>query len=172
MKKILLTLLIAGLGCSLAVNASQGPRCQGGQCQRKEVHHGHHHAHPTWRDMEGNPNSIEVKENDQWIEYRKSNKNCPPMAHRHGHWERHPHHEHRHKEAQGQHAHKHWHHGSHQSGRRVKYQKNQDGSRVEGIMNVQEHNGECWEYRRAISRSTLTGNKALIEAMEENLEVD
>lgn len=181
MKKILLTLFIAGLGSALSINAQQGPRCRGGQCPRgqgqrpegQQGRHGHRHERPVWRDVEGKPDIIEVNENNQWVEYQKSGKNCPPMAHRH--WE----HKHEHHQGQGQQGRGHWqghhgHHGpQHQSGRHVKYQKNQDGSKVDGVMNVREKDGKCWEYvRTATTRNVSAEDQEFIVSMQEQLEVE
>jgi hypothetical protein len=191
MKKILLTLFIAGLGSALSVNAQQGPHCKGGQCQRggqrpegQRGHHGEHHGHhghherPVWRDVQGKSDIIEVNENNQWVQYQKSGKNCPSMTHRH--WQ-HKHSEHHqgegHGHGHGQQGHGHGHHGQltqqQQSGRHVKYQKNQDGSKVDGVMNVREQDGKCWEYTRTSTTSTVSvEDQKFIESMQEKLEVD
>lgn len=184
MKKTLLVLVIAGLGSSLSVNAQQGPRCKGSQCQRggqrPEGKHGHrgehrgHHERPVWRDVEGKSDIIEVNENNQWVQYKKGSKNCPPMAHHHGQWQAHQHHR-EHRQGQGHaqaHGHGHHGHGPHHSGRHVRYQKNQDGSKVDGVMNVWEQ-GACWEYTRTSTTSAVSEqDKAFIEKMAAQLEVE
>lgn len=181
MKKTLLTLLIAGLGCSLSVNAQQGPRCQGSSCQRgqRPEGHGKHHQHqarPVWRDVEGKPDLIEVHENNQWVQYKKGTKNCPPMAHgHHGQWQGHQHH-HEHRQAQGQgqqNAHRHGQaHRAHQSQRHVKYQRNDKHEKIDGVMNVWEQ-GACWEYVRTSNTSSVSAqDQELIIKMQEDLEID
>jgi|GEM_PF-2328036 hypothetical protein len=190
MKKTLLILFIAGLGTALSVNAQQGPQCKGGQCQRGQQRpegqqrHQEHLKKRDWQDVYQkdasgkdviSPSIIEVKENNQWVQYKKSTKNCPSIKHRH--WD-HKHPEHRHaQQGQDQHAHKQWHHGSaqsdekHKSGRHVKYQKNQDGSKVDGVMNVREKDGKCWEYVRTSANRNLTQEELDI-ILEESLQPD
>lgn len=177
MKKALLILFVAGLGSALSVNAQQGPQCKGGQCQRGQ--HKHRILHPVWRDVKDNndeiiPSIIEVHENNLWVEYQKSAKNCPPTAHHHRQWQNHKH-EHSHEKAQGQHghAHPHEHHRHHVSGRRVKYQRDQNGKIIDGVMNVQEKDGKCWQYTRTSTTRTIeASDQAFIEKMQQSLEVE
>lgn len=174
-KRTLLILLIAGLASAPSLNASQGPRCQGGQCARGQLpeghrahhgerHRGYHHERPIWKEVQGNRDQIEVNEHNTWVLYQKSNTNCPQVArHHHPHWQSHQH---------GEHHHGQGHHGHHKSHRRVKYQRNQNGDKIDGVLNVQE-GGTCWEYKRTFTtRSILAADRDFIERMEQSLEIE
>jgi hypothetical protein len=150
MKKTLLTLLIAGVGCSFSVNAQQAPE---------------------WQDVPDNPKVIEVHENNQWIRYRQNDTPCPTTPHlnrthrEYGNWQGHQHHrEGRQPQVQN---------GAHASGRTVKYQRKQNGEIVDGVMNVMEKDGKCLQYVRTSNTSSASErDKEVIIKMQQDLEVD
>lgn len=190
MKNMLLTLLIAGLGCSLSLNAMQRCRhggggrgsCPQGQQQGQghhgrhrggEHHGGHHGGHrrwkrPFWKDVQDQPNIIQVKENNQWVQYEKTAIECPPRTH--AHWEGHHHHH-------GQHQHQNRHRLQPHiyAERRVKYQRDDKGETVDGVMNVKEQDGKCWQYKRMASSNTSevsAQDQQLITTLEAELGAD
>jgi hypothetical protein len=125
---------------------------------------------------------LDVKEGNVWVQYKKTTKQCPPMAHgHHGQWQGHQHHhDPRHQHAHGQHQERHGHqghHGPHHSHRHVRYQRNQDGTKIDGVLNVWEKGANdervCFEYTRtATTRNLSAEDAAFVAQMEQQLEVD
>lgn len=159
MKKRVLVLMLAGLGSSLTVSAQEKevtremPVCTGGVCQRAKPEIKVMSTHyPTWRDVPGKKNLIEVQEGNAWVQYKKVLFPCTNEKSQKGHMHHHG------LNRTGVHA----------SGRFVKYARNNNGDIINGVMNVKENNG-CSSYVRV---NKAKDDAAFIENVEENLEID
>lgn len=161
MKKRLLIFTIASFGYLLSVNGKQNEPCMSEECKRKTVALKAHaeFKKPVWRSIEGQPNLIEIKEGDVWVQYKKSTSNCPPRHHNRQ-WKGHEHYHAHHRMSKDSHK------------RHVKYERNQNGDIIDGIMNVKEDDA-CWQYmRNSFASHDSKNDAAFITAIEESLEID